>query len=277
MRYAIYLPTAQEFADVRLLAELSADAERAGWDGVFLWDVISLSLSDEPWPIVDTWIACAAIALATSRIRIGTGVTPLARRRPSKLARETVSVDQLSRGRLVLGVGLGAPPDSEFEALGDDADARVRAEKLDEGLDVLTKLWSGEKVTHRGKHFTVERTTFLPRPAQRPRIPIWVGGWWPNKAPFRRALRWDGFFPVHPDWPDGFLTPADYAQMRDAAAKARPGSAFDLAFTTTFAGDRPAFSTASVREYEVNGVTWWIQGADTVAKMRDTILRGPPT
>lgn len=97
-----------------------------------------------------------------------------------------------------------------------------------------------------------------------------------EQSPFRRALRWDGFFPVHPGWPDGFLTPADYAQMRDAAAKARPGSAFDLAFTTTFAGDRPAFSSASVREYEVNGVTWWIQGADTVAKMRDTILRGPP-
>lgn len=276
MRFAIYLPTVKEFADVGLLAELAREAEQRGWDGVFIWDVIALSLDDDPWPNVDPWIALAAIAGATSRVRIGPVVEAVARRRPWKLARETVSVDRLSRGRLVLAVGLGADARSEFEAFGEDADERVRAEKLDEGLDLLTKFWRGKTVKHRGRHFRVAQTAFLPTPAQHPRIPIWVGGAWPNRAPLRRALRWDGFVPIHRDWPDAVLTPADYRAMRRSVERERGSDPFDLVLMTTYRGDRPALTLREVDRYENAGVTWWLQSGDTLAKLRAAIRRGPP-
>jgi alkanesulfonate monooxygenase SsuD/methylene tetrahydromethanopterin reductase-like flavin-dependent oxidoreductase (luciferase family) len=276
VRFAIYLPTVKEFADVGLLAELAREAEQRGWDGVFIWDVIALSLDDDPWPNVDPWVALAAIAGATSRVRIGPIVEAVARRRPWKLARETVSVDRLSRGRLVLAVGLGADARSEFEAFGEDADDRVRADKLDEGIELLTKLWRGKPVKHRGRHFRVDQTAFLPTPAQRPRIPIWVGGAWPNRAPLRRSLRWDGFVPIHPDWPDEVLTPADYRAMRRSVRAERGSDPFDLVLMTTYSGERPALTLREVDRYENAGVTWWLQSGDTLAKLRTAIRRGPP-
>jgi alkanesulfonate monooxygenase SsuD/methylene tetrahydromethanopterin reductase-like flavin-dependent oxidoreductase (luciferase family) len=276
VRFAIYLPTVNEFADVRLLADLARAAEQSGWDGVFVWDVLSLSLDDKPWPQVDAWAALAAIAAATSRVRIGPIVEAVARRRPWKLARETVSVDRLSKGRLILGVGLGADPDAEFAAFGEDPSARIRAEKLDEGLAVLTKLWSGRAVAHRGRHFRMKGSTFLPRPQQRPRIPIWVGGSWPNTAALRRARRWDGFVPIHPNWPDDALSPEDYRAMSAILRSTRRTSRFDLGVVATYAGDRPALTANVVRRYADAGVTWWLQSRDTPRKMRATIRRGPP-
>ena len=276
MRFAIYLPTVKEFADVRLLADLARVAEDAGWDGVFVWDVLSLSLDEKPWPQVDAWAALAAIAATTKRVRIGPIVEAVARRRPWKLARETVSVDRLSRGRLTLGVGLGADPDTEFAAFGEDASARVRAEKLDEGLAVLTKLWGGKPVTHRGRHFKIKRTTFLPRPQQRPRIPIWVGGAWPNTAALRRAQRWDGFIPIHRDWPDDVLAPEDYRAISAIVRAKRRTRPLDLGLIATYAGDRPVLAAEEVRRYADAGVTWWLQSRDTPRKMRATIRSGPP-
>jgi alkanesulfonate monooxygenase SsuD/methylene tetrahydromethanopterin reductase-like flavin-dependent oxidoreductase (luciferase family) len=276
VRFAIYLPTVKEFADVRLLADLARDAEDAGWDGVFVWDVLSLSLDEKPWPQVDAWAALTAIAASTKRVRIGPIVEAVARRRPWKLARETVSVDRLSSGRLTLGVGLGADPDTEFAAFGENASARVRAEKLDEGLAVLTKLWSGKPVTHRGRHFKVKRTTFLPRPQQRPRIPIWAGGAWPNTAALRRAQRWDGFIPIHREWPDDVLAPEDYRAISAIVRSRRRTRPFDLGLIATYAGDRPVLTAEEVRRYGDAGVTWWLQSRDTPRRMRATIRRGPP-
>jgi alkanesulfonate monooxygenase SsuD/methylene tetrahydromethanopterin reductase-like flavin-dependent oxidoreductase (luciferase family) len=276
VRFGVYLPTVKEFADVGLLAELAREAEQRGWDGVFVWDVIALSLDDEPWPQVDAWVALAAIATATSRVRIGPIVEAVARRRPWKLARETMSVDRLSRGRLVLAVGLGADAESEFEAFGEDGDERVRAQKLDEGLELVTKFWRGKKVKYRGRHFRVDQAAFLPTPVQVPRIPIWVGGAWPNPAPLRRALRWDGFVPIHPDWPDAVLTPADYREMRRRVTRERGADSFDLVVMTTYSGDRPAMTLREIEKYERAGVTWWLQSGDTLAKLRAAIRRGPP-
>lgn len=259
-----------------VLAELAREAEMRGWDGAFVWDVLALSLDDEPWPQVDAWVALTAIATATSRIRIGPIVEAIPRRRPWKLARETVSVDRLSGGRLVLGVGLGADPDSEFAAFGEDPDAHVRAEKLDEGLALLTKLWRGKQVNHRGRHFRAYRTTFLPRPQQTPRIPIWVGGSWPGRAPLRRALRWDGFVPIHREWPDAVLTPGDYRAMHKNVTRRRGSKAFELVLMSTYAGDRPPLTVDEIARYEDAGVTWWLQSGDTLAKVRALIRRGPP-
>src|SRR5438105_3220870 len=168
MRYGVSVPNFGSFADVRKTAELARDAERAGWDGFFLWDHISAAASfDDKTPIADPWIMLAAIALATERIRIGTMITPLPRRRPWKVARETVTLDHLSGGRLVLGVGLGFPPE-EYSLFGEDADDRVRGRKLDEALDVLTGLWSAKRFRFEGEHYTVRETTFSPAPRQSP-------------------------------------------------------------------------------------------------------------
>src|SRR5262249_11423353 len=192
MQYGIHRPPFGPYGDARVLAELAAEAEKAGWDGFFLWDDITTA---PPIPVGDTWVALTAIALGTKRLRLGPLVTPLPRRRPWKVARETVSLDHLSHGRLILGVGSGGSPD-EFDDLGEEVSAKARAAMLDEGLEVLAGLWSAAPLHFEGTHYHVHGAQFLPRPLQTPRIPVWVAGGWPHTAPFRRASRWDGVFPL---------------------------------------------------------------------------------
>ena len=195
MRFAIHVPNFGDFQDLRATATLARDAEAAGWDGFFLWDHLQYGKRTSH-PTVDPWVCLAAIATQTQRIRLGPLVTPIPRRRRWKLARETVSLDHLSGGRLILGVGLGFPPDAEFASFGEDPDARTRAQKLDEGLDVLTGLWSGKPFAYAGQQVRVQQTRFRPPSLQQPRIPIWVAGSWGKAtAPFRRAARWDGVCP----------------------------------------------------------------------------------
>jgi alkanesulfonate monooxygenase SsuD/methylene tetrahydromethanopterin reductase-like flavin-dependent oxidoreductase (luciferase family) len=175
MQYGIYLPNFGDEISPRALADLACEAEQAGWDGFFLWDHILYSKTQK-LRMVDPWIALAAMAMKTERIRLGTSVTPLPRRRPWKLARETVSLDHLSNGRLILSVGLGEPGDAEFGQFGEETDIKVRAAKLDVGLDVLAGLWRGKSFSYQGKYYQVQKTVFLPPPVQTPRIPVWVGG-----------------------------------------------------------------------------------------------------
>ncbi|QIG39480.1 LLM class flavin-dependent oxidoreductase [Microbacterium sp. 4R-513] len=193
MKSAVHLPNFGAFGDATVLAELAIRAEHAGWDGFFLWDHLLFCEFDLN-AHADPWIALTAVAGATSRITIGTLVTPLARRRPWELARQTVTLQNYSNGRLVLGVGLGDPTEWDFRFFGDPTDARIRAEMLDEGLEILTGLWSGSKFSFRGKHYSLEPMTFLPAPASP--IPIWVGGAWPNRRPFQRAARYQGVVPL---------------------------------------------------------------------------------
>jgi alkanesulfonate monooxygenase SsuD/methylene tetrahydromethanopterin reductase-like flavin-dependent oxidoreductase (luciferase family) len=168
-----------ELADPRLLMSLAADAEAAGWEAVFVWDHIVYSPPTQA--VLDPWVVSAAIATATERVLVGPMVTPLSRRRPHKLARETITLDLLSGGRLVLGVGLGADRHGELAPFGEVAVPREQAQLLEAGLAKLQDYWSG---------------TFLPRPVQRPRIPIWGAGRYPNRRPVRRAARLDGLFPI---------------------------------------------------------------------------------
>ena len=201
MRSALFLPIFDDLADPRVLVQLAVEAEDAGWDGMFLWDHIRWR---EPVRgAADPWIALTAMACATSRIRIGPMVTPLARRRPAKLARETASLDIFSGGRLTLGVGIGSDEfGQEYSITGEDVDDKTRAEKLDESLQILQAAWSGEEVRHRGRHFTVDGMRFLPRPVQRPGVPVWVGGYHGKVKPLRRAARYQGYFPIGVDSPD---------------------------------------------------------------------------
>jgi alkanesulfonate monooxygenase SsuD/methylene tetrahydromethanopterin reductase-like flavin-dependent oxidoreductase (luciferase family) len=196
MRFGISLSTIAAYSDPRLLADLAREAEDAGWDGCFVWDHIQVG-----WPnaVADPWVALTAIVLATRRIRIGTLVTPLYRRYPWELARETVTLDHLSQGRMILGVGLGSDLFGEISAFAGPLDDRMRAQMMDEGLAVVTGLWSGEAFSFAGAHFRVNDTCFTPAPVQQPRIPIWVAGTWPRRPPFRRAARYDGVIPVTGD------------------------------------------------------------------------------
>ena len=201
MRLGLYIPPFDELADPALVARLCAEAEEAGWDGVFVWDQVRWR---EPVvDVADPQITLAAIASATERIRLGPMVTPLARRRPAKVARETATLDRLSDGRLTLGVGLGSDRFArEYSITGEEVDDRKRAAMLDEALEILQAAWSGELVQHRGEHYTVDAMRFLPRPVQRPGPPIWAAGFYGNKRPLRRAIRYQGFFPVGLEHPD---------------------------------------------------------------------------
>lgn len=244
-RRAIFVAPFGELSDVRRLAGLAAEAEAAGWDGFFVWDHVlySAPVTD----IADPWIAMAAIAYATERVRIGPLVTPTPRRRVTKLARETATLDRLSGGRLVLGVGIGGDGHGEFAPLGDEADPRERARRLDADLERLEQLWGGE---------------FLPRPLQEPRIPVWVAARWPNRRPVRRAARWDGLFPIDLPGPD---------ELAELAAEVRPeGREFDLVVTNPADVDPAPWAAA--------GATWCLTGfgnSPREAEVRAAIEAGP--
>jgi alkanesulfonate monooxygenase SsuD/methylene tetrahydromethanopterin reductase-like flavin-dependent oxidoreductase (luciferase family) len=277
----VNVPIFGEYADVRLLAEMAREAEMVGWDGFFVWDHLQWSGEadgERRQPAIDPWVAITAIALNTTRIKIGPMVTPVARRRPWKLARETVTLDHLSGGRLILGVGLGAPPGLEFTDFGEDDDAKVRAEKLDEGLEILTGLWSGEPFSYTGKHYTLTNVQLLPKPMQQPRIPIWVACVWPNKKPLERAARWDGVFVIgHED----VMKPDDVRAMLAYINEHRTSTVpFDVAHWGRSSGEDAARDSAMVAAYADAGMTWWVQDEPPwygpLATMRDRIRRGPP-
>ncbi|MFQ5552879.1 MAG: LLM class flavin-dependent oxidoreductase [Thermoplasmata archaeon] len=280
MRYGLTLPNFGQFFDPRVVANLAREAEQAGWDGFFLWD--HMLYDGRPRPIADPWVALAAVAENTSHIRLGTLVTPIARRRPWKLARETVSLDHLSRGRLILGVGLGAPGDVEFGSFGEDPDPVVRGEKLDEGLDVLTGLWSGGPFRYRGDHFRVDEVVFEPSPVQTPRIPIWVGGVWPRKGPFRRAARWDGVFPLKRTKEElhGPPTPADVREILAYIMEHRTTSAsFDLVVGGETLREDPKRDAEMVGAFADAGATWWLEGpggGEDLDYTQELIPQGPP-
>jgi Luciferase-like monooxygenase len=274
--FGVNAPNFGDYSDPRLLADLAHEAEAAGWDGFFVWDHLTWPSRE---PVADPWVALAAIAMRTTRIRLGPMVSAPPRRRPWKLARETVTLDHLSEGRLILGVGLGYHQHEEFEAFGEASDPSVRAVRLDEGLEVLTGLWSGKPFSYEGTHYQVHDACFVPPPRQQPRIPIWVAGGWPTKAPFRRAARWDGVFPMGRPSSNGRITPAEILDMVAYIRGHRTGEApFDVVHGDWTAGKDRAEDAAVIAPYAEAGVTWWMESASdrTPAEMRERIRTGPP-
>jgi|SRR5829696_1313248 len=259
MRFGVFLPNFGPFGDPDRLVNLALAAERSGWEGFFIWDHIQLDGS--AGPIVDPWVALTAVAAATSTLRIGTMITPLARRRPWKVARETVTLDRFSDGRFTLGVGLGYPPEEEFATFGEEVDDRIRAAKLDEGLDILDGLWGGGEFAYDGEHYKLAGARFQPRSLQQPRIPVWCGGWWPNRRPFLRAARWDG---VAPELIGGATPmPAQVAEIAAFIDDSRGGTeGFDIAINGYSDEDGEA-GGASIDEYRSAGATWWLERIDT--------------
>ena len=264
MRYGLSIGNFAEYADARLVASLAREAEDAGWDGVFVWDHLAFV---KAWrmPVGDPWTILAAIALATERVRLGPMVTPLPRRRPQMVARQTVTLDRLSGGRFVLGVGLGEPAVDEFATFGEPADRPTRAAMLDEGLEVLAALWSGGPVTHRGRFYTVDDVTFLPTPVQTPRIPVWVAATVGHDRPLIRAARWDGVHPVKyaEDGSDRAPGPEDVALMRARilglrAAAGLPAEPYDFLSSGDMTETGRAEQTTMCRELQDAGATWWL-------------------
>jgi alkanesulfonate monooxygenase SsuD/methylene tetrahydromethanopterin reductase-like flavin-dependent oxidoreductase (luciferase family) len=266
----LFLPPFDELADPGVVARLSAEAEEAGWHGVFVWDHVRWR---EPVvDVADAWITLTAIATSTERIRLGPMVTPLARRRPVKVARETATLDRLSQGRLTLGVGLGSDRfGNEYSMTGEELDDRRRARMLDESLEILVAAWSGEPVRHRGEYYTVDGMRFLPRPVQRPGVPVWVAGYYGKAKPLRRAARHQGFFPVNLEHPDQLAEiVADLAMLRAEIGRdaAEP---YDVVAALP-PGTDPA-------QYAEAGATWWMVefswDAASVDQVRAVIRDGP--
>lgn len=288
MRFSINIPNFGDFADPRTVATVAAAAEAAGWDGLFVWDhVVQDKAKRQGQPFGDPWMLLTAAALATSKLKLGTMVTPIARRRPEQLARQVANLDVLSGGRVIFCAGLGGPIEDEFASFGDTTDPVVLAERLDEGLELLQRYWSGEHVNHRGRHYEVRDVTLLPATVQRPRPPVWIGGFWPHRPPMRRAARWDGAVPLFTAAGHGQVPPVD--QVRDLIAyvgkhrEGRTETPFELVLGGASPAD-PAEATEAIATLADSGATWWDerQLPDSEDLYRQTpvlrrIDRGPPS
>ncbi len=274
MRYGFLIPTGAP----REVAELAREVEEAGWDGAFYWDGIAIGEMDT----YDPWVVMAAMAMRTERVRLGAMLTPPARRRPWKLARETMTLDHLSGGRLVLPVGLGAIDDGGFSKVGEPTDRKTRAQRLDESLEILEGLWSGEPFSYSGEHYRLGEMAFRPPTVQRPRVPIWVVGAWPSERSMNRALRYDGVLAATvgegPEPPG--VTPETIREIREYVRERGKGDDFDIVWEGQTPGEDPATAASIVRPYAEAGATWWIESRWTPPNAPEDLSRrvrqGPP-
>jgi alkanesulfonate monooxygenase SsuD/methylene tetrahydromethanopterin reductase-like flavin-dependent oxidoreductase (luciferase family) len=276
VRFGVFLPPFVGYADPRRVMTLATAAEAAGWDGFFLWDHM---LARPGMAVADAWVTMAAIATATTRVRIGALVTPLPRRRPWVLARQLASLDHLSQGRLVAGIGLGDDGWREFSSFGDEVDPVIRGEMLDESLAVLQQLLSGEAVRFDGRHYRVETSPFRPTPLQDP-LPIWGAVRWPNRRPLARIARLQGCFPIFagsgaPPPPD----PGEIVALRRALEELGGSADIDIAIRCALSLEDRSRVAATVAALERAGVTWILE-AVAPAERTDVVERivrdGPP-
>ena len=277
MKFGLMLPNkGRHYGDASLLVELALSAEQAGWEGFFVWDHIG---GGGVSPTIDPWLCLGAIASQTQTMSLGTMVTPLSRRRPWKVAREIVTLDHLSQGRAILGVGLGDMVNKDFKAFGEAINPRVRAEMLDESLEIIAGLQSGNPFQFTGKHYQISEAMFKPAAVQVPRIPVWVAAHWPFKRPLQRAALWDGVLPRQ--WNAGPITPAvireidTYIKMRRDA-----DTPFDICKYGFTEGKDLVRERAMVQKFSAAGATWWIEeiftSRGTLRQIEKRIAAGPP-
>ncbi len=285
MRFSINIPDFGDFADPRNVATVAAAAEETGWDGLFVWDHV-LHRYHQGRPFGDPWMLLTAAALATSRIRLGTLLTPVPRYRPQQLARQVATLDQLSGGGWSSAPGLGGPIEDEYRSFGDAASPRVLAERLDEGLELLRRFWSGESVSHQGRHYEVVDVTLLPAAVQRPGPPVWIGGFWPRRAPMRRAARRDGAVPLFETARHGQVP--DVAEVRDLVGYVRrhrtaeAGRPFEFVLGGATPPDK-AKARDVIGPLHDAGATWWderqLQTGPDLDRLTPVLRRieaGPP-
>jgi len=265
VKFSVTLGSVGDGRDPAGLAKLAVLAEASGWDAVFLEDY--LDYQGMGLATYDPWVSLAAIAAATSRIRLGTTVTPVPRRRPWELAAQAVAVDHLSAGRLILGAGAGDAADPGFAAVGEPVEPRVLAARLDEGLEIIDGLWTGSAVHHQTEHYSISGLRLVATPVQRPRIPIWIGGDLRRPGVRRRLARWDGAC-VYRERP---LDPDDVRDILDLVRRER-GDA--TGFEVKVSG-----SPELVRAFAAAGAAWWGRWIPPgeVAEARAVIAAGPPS
>jgi alkanesulfonate monooxygenase SsuD/methylene tetrahydromethanopterin reductase-like flavin-dependent oxidoreductase (luciferase family) len=274
IRYGIVMANLGDYANPRVAVRIARAAETAGWEAFFVWDHLGFV-----WraPSCDPWVVLSAVAVSTTRLKLGTAITPLARRRAQVVANTLTSLDLLSGGRVVFGAGLGGVTE-EFTAFGEPGAEKVRAAMLDEGLMILNRLWSGEPVTHHGPHYAVEDVSLAPLPLQRPRIPIWIGG---ESAPaLRRAAHWDGWLAPttsHDGTPTMAKTPERIAKM---VAEIRRHRTMEAHFEVAVDGYSEPGDPRLPRAYEAAGATWWLESIHgmrgSLEEMLARVEAGPP-
>jgi len=275
MKYGFVLP----FGDAKVAAESAALAEKSGWDGFFVWEPV--------WGM-DAWVSLAAAAMVTEKIHLGTMLTPIARMRPWKLASETVALDHLSNGRLILSIGLGAT--DIYKGFPEATDRKLRAELTDEGLDILTGLWKGTPFRYEGKHYQLDipdkpaGPAYPPAPVQKPRIPIWMVGAWKKEKSMQRALRYDGLLPAIMDESGKVsmkpASPHDISEIAQYISERRtdPG-AYEIVVERNTPGEKQEQAARIVRDYSDAGATWWIEAlwsAEDKEQFTQRIIQGPP-
>lgn len=272
LRFGLYVPPFGDLADARLLGALAEEAETSGWHGFFLWDHL---LHSGDFAIADVWVALAAVACRTERLRLGPMVTPLPRRRPWVVAKQTATLDRLSDGRLILGVGLGSDRWREYSAFGEPADSpATRGRTADEALDVVSGLLTGEELTHRAERFFLDRVRFAPAAGPAPHVPIWVAHEWPRDAPLRRAAGQDGVFTTRAD-PTVQIVSSVLGKVR---ALRPPGRPFDMVLSGRSEHTWGASAPRELAALRDAGLTWWLERVphdETPATIRDLIRRGP--
>jgi len=266
MRYGIVTSNLGEYADPRVAVRVARAAEAAGWEAFFVWDHLGFVRGV---PSGDPWVILSAVAACTTRLKLGLAVTPLARRRPQVVANAMASLDLLSGGRAIFGAGLGGAPE-EFTAFGEPGEPKERAAMLDEGLRIVDRLWSGETVTHRGQHYAIQGVSLAPRPLQRPRLPIWIGG--EGLPALRRAARWDGWLAPatsHDGTPTMAKSPERIAEM---VAKVRRHRTTNAPFEVAIDGYSKAGDPRLPRAYGAAGVTWWLESIRDVRGPLDEVM-----
>ncbi len=275
MRYGIILNT----GTLDQIGDLAASAEQAGWDGVFYWDAVHIPDFGD---MFDPWVALTVIAMRTSRVRLGGIVMAAPRHRPWLFARAAASVDHASHGRLVLPLGLGALDDTGVGGVGEPTGTRERAERLDETIEFLEAAWTGEPFSHHGRHYRTDEMTFLPRPVQRPRIPIWVVGAWPREKSMQRVLRYDGLLPnkLKAEGGQETVTPDDIREMASWIRERRGTlDGFDIVSEGQTGGLDLGAAAAIVRPWADAGATWWTEAdwRGSYDNLRRRVEQGPPT
>ena len=261
------------------ILEMTREAERHGWDGVFTWDGISIGDMES----YDPWAMLGAMAMVSERVTLGAMVFPLARRRPWKVAREAITVDHLSNGRLVMPVGLGAADDGGFSRVNTDtADRKIRAQQLDECLAILDLAWSGEPFNFEGEQYQVKDLVFRPKPVQQPRIPIWTVAQWPSVKSMTRATRWDGILPwVAGNTPATPIPAGTLAEIRDwVLARRESDGPYDIVLEGRTSGTDHAKNCDILGPLQDAGATWWIESrwdeTDTPESLLERVRQGPP-
>jgi hypothetical protein len=273
LKFGLALP----YVSAREAAELCQLAEETGWDGCFMGDAI--------W-CQDPMIALAAAAMVTRRIRLGTMIIPMPLRRPWKVASESLALDHLSEGRLILGLGAGAIW-MGWQCFPDEVtDTRARAEMLDESIDILTLLYQRKQFDYDGKHYHLKLTQmdlqyYPPKPVQQPRIPLWVTGLWPRKKSMQRVLKCDGVLveKLGPDGKPQDVAPVDVCEMK---AYITANRTLTTPFDIVVSGRTSGLSRAQVQDqmlaWQEAGATWWVEGffTESLEQAMERIRQGPP-